>query len=78
VLRPGVPDSDVLDALFVQKPPELEVDLACGKVVRIEARGLALDLRDLRNLRVRLGEPARVVRDAALARYRAHTITSPS
>ena len=46
--------------------------------MRVKARGLALNLRDLRDLRMRLGEPARVVRDAALAGYRAHTITSPS
>ena len=36
VLRAGVEDRDVLDALLVEQPAQLEVDLAGGQVARVE------------------------------------------
>ncbi len=77
VLRARVAHGHVLDAFFVQEPAQLEVDLTRGEIVRVEDRRVAVDLRDARRLRVRFGEPARVVGDPTLA-YRCHTITSPS
>src|SRR5205814_5205938 len=63
VLRTGVEDGDVLHALLVEKPAQLEVDLARREILRIEDRLVALDVRDLRDGVVDLDEAARVVGD---------------
>src|SRR3954447_5007835 len=78
VLRARVAHGDVLDALFVEKAPQLEVDLPRRQVVRVEARPGAVDLGNARRLGIRLRQAARVIRDPPLASYRCHTITSPS
>src|SRR5581483_8682287 len=78
VLRARVQDRDVGEALLVEEAPQLQVDLPRRQVVGVERRAPVLDLRDARCVGVRLGEPARVVRDAALTGYRSHTSTSPS
>src|SRR5919201_1057029 len=77
VLRAGVLDRDVLDALLVEQPPQLEVDLPRRKVVRVEARAVPVGLGDARRLRVRLREPAGVIPDSAFP-YRCHASTTPS
>ena len=77
VLGARVPDGDVLHALLVEEPAELEVDLPRRELLRVERGGLAVDLGDHRHRGVRLGEPARVVPDLRLA-YRCHTRTSRS
>src|SRR3970282_1869094 len=77
VLRPGVEDGHIRDPGFVQEPAQLEVDLASGEPLRVEDRFLPVDLRDAGRLGIGLGEPARVVRDAA-SPYRCHTSTSRS
>ena len=77
VLRAGVLHRHVGDALLVQQPAQLEVDLARGQVARVEHRPLAVHLGHLGDLGVRLRQPAGVVGDLALA-YRVHTSTSPS
>jgi len=77
VLRAGVLHGHVLDALLVEESAQLEVDQPGGEVLRVEGRLAVLDLGGARRLGEGLREPARVVRDPALA-YRCHTITSPS
>src|SRR6476661_565165 len=77
VLRTRVLDGDVLDALLVDQPLQLEVDLARGHVGRVEDGRLPVDLGDLGGRVVGLDEPAGVIRDLALA-YRFHTSTSRS
>ena len=74
---PGFQDGHLLDALLVQQAAELEVDLARREVVRVEGSDPVFDRRRTRRVRERLGQAARVVRDATLS-YRCHTITSPS
>ena len=70
-------DDDLVDAFFVEQPTKLEVDRSRRQVARVEGRDAVLDDGGARCLRDRLGEPARVVRDLALA-YRCHTRTSRS
>ena len=77
VPRARVAHGDVGDALLVDQPAQLEVDLARRQVVRVELGRGPVDLGDLGDGRVELDEAARVVADRVLA-YRCHTITSPS
>src|SRR3989337_2748276 len=44
VLRPGVQDGDVLQALLIQEPAQLEVDLTGRQVLGVEHRPVAVDL----------------------------------
>jgi hypothetical protein len=69
----------VIDALLVQEPAKLQVDLAGRQPLRVERGSLAHDVRDLEDLRVWVGEAPCVVGDPALAgAHRVHTSTSLS
>src|SRR5207342_3652098 len=72
VLRPRVVDLDLLDALLVEEPAELEVDRPRRQISRVEASAMAVDLGDAWRLGERLREATRVIRDLALA-YCRHT-----
>src|SRR5216683_6513121 len=74
MLRPGVQDRDVLDALVVHKAAQLEVNLPRGELVRVENCPARLDRRDLGRAGIRLGQPAGVISDL----HRFHTSTSRS
>src|SRR5262249_46473519 len=79
--RARVLDRHVLNALLVDQPAQLAVDLAGGQVVRVEHGRLAVDLRDLGDRAVELYESARVVQELLLrvvCGYLVHTITSLS
>src|SRR6201997_5166675 len=78
VLGARVEDGDVGDALLVEQPAELEVDLARGEILGVEDGPVAVDVGDHRHRVVDLDEAARVVADHPFAGYRVHTITSPS
>ena len=67
VLRAGVEDGDVLHALLVEQPAQLEIDLTRRQALRVEDGSVAVDLGDARDGVAGLDEPARVVRDHALA-----------
>ena len=67
VLRAGIEDGDVLHSLLVEQPAQLEIDLARRQALRVEDGSVAVDLRDARDGVAGLDEPARVVRDHALA-----------
>ena len=67
VLGARVAHRHVGDALLVDQPAQLEVDLPRREVVRVELGRGAVDLGDLRDRCVRLGEAARVVADRVLA-----------
>ncbi len=67
VLRAGVEDGDVLHALLVEQPAQLEIDLARRQALRVEDGSVAVDLRDARHRVAGLDEPPRVVGDHALA-----------
>ena len=69
-----IEDRHVLDALLVEQPAQLGVDLARGQLARVEHGALAVDLGDLRDRAVELDEPAGVVGRAQVV----HTITAPS
>src|SRR6185437_4090528 len=77
VLRAGVLHGHIGHALFVEQPAQFEVDLARRQVARVEDGLRAVDLGDLGDIRIRLRQPAGVIRDLPLA-YRCHTSTSPS
>ena len=74
MLGARVPHRDVGDALLVDQPAQLEVDLPGRQVVRVELGRGPVDLGDLRYGRVRLGKAARVVADRVLA-YRSHVVS---
>src|SRR6266516_2969469 len=90
VFGPRVADHHVVDALLVDEPAQLQVDLAGAHLGGVEDRAPALpvDLGDPRDRRGRLGEPAGVVGDppfsgtaagpAARRGYSVHTSTSLS
>src|SRR3954468_11854166 len=59
VLRARVQHRDVLDALLVEEPAQLGVDLPDREVARVELRAVAVDLRDARGRSVDLDEAAR-------------------
>ena len=61
VARARVEDRDVADALLVDQPAQLGVDLARRQVARVELGAAAVDLRDARARAVDLDEAARVV-----------------
>ncbi len=78
VLRARVLDRDLPDALLVDEPAQLEVDLAGRQVPWRRTRALSPSISETcGGLGVRLREPARVVADPPLA-YRCHTSTSRS
>src|SRR6188472_2102079 len=64
------------DALLVDQPPQLGVDLARGHLASLDHRALPIDLRLLRNRVVELDEPALV--HAGLLAHLLHTRTSLS
>src|SRR4051794_21880600 len=72
VARARVEHGDVADALLVEQPAQLVVDLARGELARVERRAAVGDLRDARDGPVGLDQAAGVVG------HRCHTITSPS
>src|SRR5207248_4428769 len=78
VLRARVAHRHLLDALLVEQPAQLQVDLACGHRMRVELGRFAVDLGDPEHGGVGLDQSPRVVGDAAFAHYRVHTSTSPS
>src|SRR5439155_22926018 len=78
MLRARILDRDVGHAQLVEQPAQLEVDLPRRELLRVEARGRAVDLGDPRRLGVRLRQAARVVGDPAPAGYRLHTSTCRS
>src|SRR5262249_19145056 len=71
-----VPDRHVRDALLVDQPAELRVDLPRGHVAGLDHGARAVDLRLLRDRVVELDEPALV--HAGLLAHLLHTRTSPS
>src|SRR5580693_10691768 len=73
------------DALGVQQPAQLEVDLPDGQVGRVQLRGVPADHRGLGGGGVRVGQPANVVAPGTHlgagrlgVHHLLHTITSPS
>ena len=75
MLQTGIRDLDLLDPLLIEEPAEVGVDPPSSRSARVEARRLAVDLRDLRDFHERFGEPPRVVRDLG---HRFQTSTSRS
>src|SRR4051794_23512112 len=67
VLGARVAHGDVVHALLVEQAAQLEVDLPDAEVGRVEGRPGAVDLSRARRDGVRLGQPASVVADPALA-----------
>ena len=66
----------LVDALLVDQPAQLRVDLARGHLARVEHGALSVDLRRLRNRVVELDQAALV--HARLLAHLVHTRTSPS
>ena len=64
---PGLRTVTSVIALLVEQPAQLEVDLPRREVVGVELGRRAVDLGDLRDGGVGLGEAARVVADRVLA-----------
>src|SRR5262245_5482197 len=76
VARAGIAHGHVADALLVDQPAQLGVDLAGGHVPGLDHRAVAVDLGLLGDRVVELHEPALV--HAGLLAHLVHTRTSPS